>query len=52
MAIRKENIQVTTVIPKELNKQIEEMAKKEYRTKSQQIAKILIEYCETQKDSD
>lgn len=51
MAISSENKQVTSIIPKTTAKCLEHMAKKETRSLSQQIAHILIKYCETQKDS-
>lgn len=51
MAISSENIQVASILPKEVVEKIDKMAKKEIRSRSQQIAHILIKYFETQKDS-
>ncbi len=44
MAIKRENLQVYVTLPKELVKEIDKDAKKEMRTRSKQIAKIIIDY--------
>lgn len=44
MAIKRENLQVYVTLPKELVKEIDKDAKKEMRTRSKQIAKIIIDH--------
>lgn len=44
MAVSEDNQQVSITLPRKLVKQIEAEAKKENRSRSQQIAKIIIDH--------
>ena len=44
MPIKDDNLQVYVTLPKELVKQIDKDAKKEMRTRSKQLAKIIIDH--------
>ena len=48
--IKKENSQVYVTLPNELVQKIDNDAKKEMRTRSKQIAKIIKDYYENRKD--
>jgi len=47
MAIKDENKQISVVLSKEQVEQLDMLANYEYRTRSQQAAKILIDYLKT-----
>ena len=52
MAISSNNVQVYTTSPKELVAEIDKDAKKNYRSRSQQISMIVSEYYQSQSSSD
>ena len=47
LALKEENIQVYVTLPKELVAKIDKDATKEVRTRSKQIAKIVMDYYES-----
>ena len=52
MAISSNNVQIYTTLPKELVAEIDKDAKKNYRSRSQQINMIVSEYYQSQSSSD
>lgn len=52
MAVSKDNIQISVVLPRDLvEKQIDKDAKKELRTRSKQVAKIVLDFYKYNEDS-
>ena len=46
----KNNQQIAIVLPKEIIKELDELANEEVRTRSQQCAKIIIDYLKAKKE--
>lgn len=46
MAIKKDNQQISIVLPKDIVEKLDKLADYEFRTRSQQAAKIIADYLE------
>lgn len=46
MPVSKDNQQITVVLPKDIVDKLDKIAKSEVRTRSQQAAKIILDYIE------
>jgi metal-responsive CopG/Arc/MetJ family transcriptional regulator len=52
MPLSKDNIQISVVLPKEIVDRLDDIAESNYYTRSQQSARIIIEYVQQQLKED